>query len=293
MVEQFSDQWLDLERVNRVAVNPEFYPAFDDTLKAEMRLETQHFFAEILSQNESALNFIDSPFLMLNERMAAHYDISGPRTSQYQRVALGADSPRGGLLTQASILLSGSNGEDSHPILRGVWVRDRLLGDPPAPPPPNVPSLASDQGSLANLPLKERLIAHRENEACANCHRGIDPWGIALEHFDAIGSYRNLVARRTSSSSVEATEPVDAQVELPNGQTLDGHSQLKQYLIDRDADRFARNLVERLLCYALGRSMELTDEPELQRLTDDFRLDGYRLKALVRALASSQAFITR
>jgi len=339
MIEQFSSQWLGLDRVDRVAVNPEFYPDFDSALKADMRRETQHFFAEILHRNQSALNFIDSDFLMLNHALATHYGISArdrsettssihlapgpvqreslgevlregtgkrevnperylsddsiPRSSRFQRVALPAGSGRGGLLTQASILLAGSNGEASHPILRGVWLRDRLLGDPPAPPPPNVPNLDADDTSLASLSLKERLVQHRENEACANCHRGIDPWGIALEHFDAVGAYRDEIAIKSDGGGQTSAVPVDAQAQLPRGQTIHGHAELKKYLLDQESDRFASSLVKRLLSYALGRSIEFTDGPTIDRLSDQFRRDNYRLKSLVRHVVGSDVFATR
>ncbi|GIT28240.1 MAG: hypothetical protein Ct9H300mP1_02860 [Planctomycetaceae bacterium] len=145
----FADQWLDLPALDRVAVNPEFHPTFDDRLKRDMRDETRHFFAEILNADLSALNLLKSDFAMLNRRLAGHYGIPLPPGGDMQRVKLSEGSHRGGLLTQGSFLLSNSNGEDSHPIKRAVWVLDRLLDDPPAPPPPDVPDLDPSRPNLA------------------------------------------------------------------------------------------------------------------------------------------------
>ena len=199
-VEQFTNQWLDLASVDRVAVNPDYYADWDDIIKPSMQAETRHFFAEILRHDLSALNFIDSDFAMLNEPMARHYGIkNGPRGNAFERVTLPADSPRGGLMTQASVLLGNSTGEDSHPILRAVWIRERLLNDPPAPPPPNVPPLESEDPNFAKLSVRKQLEIHRNDPACDDCHRGIDPWGIALENFNAIGNWRTEI-RRTNGN---------------------------------------------------------------------------------------------
>ena len=180
-VDQFVDQWLDVSAVDRVAVNPEFYPDWDDDLKPSIRAETRHFFSEVLHKRLSALNFLDSDFAMLNRPLAEHYGIDGPKGMEFTRVDLPEKSNRGGLLTHASVLLGNSTGEDSHPVLRAVWLRDRLLDDPPANPPPNVPSLDSENPGFAKLPVREQLEIHREQAACNDCHLGIDPWGVAME----------------------------------------------------------------------------------------------------------------
>ena len=163
-VSHFTDQWLDLPGLDRVAVNPEFYPQFDDRLKSDMRGETQHFFNEVLQKNLSSLSFIDAKFTMLNRRLAKHYGLQGPKGSEFQRVEL-TDRRRGGLLTHASFHLINSNGEDSHAIKRAVWLLDRLLDDPPAPPPPDVPDLDREKKELAGLSLKRQLELHRTKQA--------------------------------------------------------------------------------------------------------------------------------
>lgn len=293
-VNQFTDQWLDLSGLDRVAVNPEYYPTFDESLKQDMRRETQLFFAEILDKNLSCLNLIDSDFAMLNSRLAEHYGLAGPRGVAFERVALAADSQRGGLLTQGSFLLRNSNGEDSHPIKRAVWLLDRLLDDPPAPPPPDVPDLDPEKPQFANLTLKEQLEAHRERVACNNCHRGIDPWGVAFENFDAVGQWRTkILGPQRGRKKTKTSKPVDALALLPNGTEVNGATGLQAWLLENRKEEFARTLVKRLLTYSLGRSLELGDRETVDRLTREFRESDYRLPALLAAIVTSQPFLTK
>lgn len=287
-VAHFSDQWLDLSGTSRVAVNPQFYPAFDDHLKVDMRLETQHFLAELLRHDLSALNLISSDFAVVNRPLANHYGLDGPMGQSFERVALVPEQRRGGLLTQGSFLLANSNGEDSHPIRRAVWVLDRLLDDPPAPPPPDVPELDPKNPKLAGLSLKQQLEQHRAKEACNNCHRNIDPWGVAFESYDAVGLWRTEVIARNRRKA-----PVDTSAELPDGTEVDGVQQLQEYLLTHKRDQFARSVVKRILTYALGRSLELTDEKTVEELTAQFVQDDFRLNGLITEIVTSHAFQTK
>ena len=287
-VEQFSDQWLDLGGMNRIAVNPEYYPEFRNELKPHMRRETQAFFDEVLRSNTSALAFLDSDFAMLNQPMAEHYGLEGPRGIAFERVALSENDHRGGLLAQASVLLANSTGEDSHAILRGVWIRKRLLDDPPAAPPPNVPNLDQQNRDVASLPLKEQLKEHRENEACARCHRGIDPWGIALEEFDAVGLLRDKIQRKSGRKMLEFD--VDAKATLPGGHEVNGLEDLKKHLLTEKREQFARTLVSRMLAYSLGRSLELSDRETVDTITAQFIKSDYKLQNLIRLIVTSDAF---
>ncbi len=290
-VEQFSDQWLDLGGMNRIAVNPEYYPEFRNELKPHMRQETHAFFNEILRSNTSALAFLDSNFAMLNQPMAEHYGLEGPRGIEFERVALAEDQHRGGLLAQASVLLANSTGEDSHAILRGVWIRKRLLDDPPAPPPPNVPNLDQQNRDVASLPLKEQLKEHRENEACARCHRGIDPWGIALEEFDAVGLLRDKIQRKSGRKMVEFD--VAAKATLPGGHEVNGLDGLKKYLLTEKREQFARTLVSRMLAYSLGRSLELSDRETVETITAQFIKNDYKLHKLIQRIVASAEFCSK
>ena len=291
LVEHFTNQWLDLDGLDRIAVNPEFYPGFDDRLKQDMRQETQYFFAELLNHDLSALNLLDSDFTMLNATLARHYGLTGPTSSQFQRVQLDSETPRGGLLGQASFLLTNSNGEDSHPIKRAVWIRDRLLGDPPAPPPPDVPELKQGDTELARLSITEQLRVHRERSACDSCHRGIDPWGIPLEHFDAIGLWRDEVLRKAGKKPVHA--PVVSAAQMPDGTSIEGLVQLKAYLVTQRSDQFSMALTRKLMSYALGRSLELTDNKEVDRINSRFTGSDHNLKELILAIVQSEAFTTK
>lgn len=308
-VNNFTDQWLKLDGLNRVAVNPDYYPDFNDNLKQYMREETRHFFAEILHNDLSALNLLDSDFTMLNLPLAEHYGLKGPVDNQFVRVRLNSNDHRGGLLGHGSVLLSNSSGDDSHPIYRGVWIRDRLLGDTPASPPPDVPDLDQDDPDFASLSLKQKLELHREKESCASCHRNIDPWGIPLENFDAVGRWRTNVER-----IVEKTEPpkfkngvrvkrkkkpqtkqvpVESVSVLPSGIELDGFEDLKQHLLKHERNRFSRALVRRLFSYALGRSLELVDGEAVNLLVKAFEDSGYQLDELIVAITQSEQFGTK
>jgi hypothetical protein len=297
-VTRFTDQWLDLEGLDRVAINPEFYPQFDDGLKSEMRDQTQAFFGEILKDDLSCLNLLESEWTMLNRPLARHYGIEGPRSGRFEKVSLAANSQRGGLLGQGAFLLSNSTGETSHPIKRAVWILDRLLDSPPAPPPPDVPELDADSPDLAGLTLKEQLAAHREKEACANCHRGIDPWGVPLENFDATGLWRAVPPQRVAKGKgkgrpTATPKKIDASSQLPDGTDLNGLTELKRYLMTKRREQFARSIVTRLLTYAVGRSLDFGDQATVDALTEDFVKGGFRLHQLIPAIVRSETFQTK
>ncbi len=286
-IEQFCDAWLDLEAVNRIAVNPNYYPAFDPALKADMRRETQRFFAEVLRKDLSALTLLRADFSLMNQPLAAHYGIRGPRGGSFERVSLAAAQRPGGLLSHASILLSNSTGEDSHPVERGVWIRRALLDDPPAPPPPAVPNLAGAEGAVL-LPLRRQLERHRDSPACAHCHRGIDPWGIALEEYDAVGLKRERILRRDGER--EARHEVDAAATLPDGRAVNGLDELLDYMLRHKSREFARALTAKLLTYALGRSLERGDDATVDALTRNFIAGGYRLRSLITMIVTGDSF---
>jgi len=311
--QQFAAQWFDLSALDRIAVNPQFHPDFDDRLKNDMRQETQQFFAAILRDDLSCLNLIDSDFAMLNRPLAKHYGLTGPRGTTFERVALKPDDRRGGVLTQGSFLLGGSNGESSHPIKRAVWILDRLLDDPPASPPPDVPELDPTRTDLAGLSLKQQLELHREKASCNSCHRGIDPWGVPLENFDAVGLWRTEVhgeknakaapkakakkiAKTSATTSAPAASqgvPVDSRGELPDGTQVDGADELKRVLGEKRREQFARAVVRRLMSYALGRSLDFGDEPTVDRLAQAFLKSDLRPRPLIEEIVLSDRFTNK
>jgi len=282
---EFCAQWLDLEGVDRVAINPQYYRNFDNRLKPDMVGETQAFFREILRSNTSALQFIDADFAMLNASLAKHYGLDGPKSQKFERVSLRGTGRPGGVLGHASTHLAGSDGADSHPIKRAVWIRERLLHDPPNPPPPDVPGVEKSVPNFEKLSVREQLAVHRKKEACADCHRGIDPWGIALERFDAIGLQREKTARRK--------KPVSAETILPGNHEISGLADLQKYLLNERREQFSKALVSKLLTYALGRSLKLEDELLIEELSIDFAKDDYRLSGLMKNIVTSRPFLSR
>ena len=292
-VANFTDQWLDVDAIDRVAVNPEYYPDFDNAMKHSMRGETHAFFSELLHHDLSALNIIDSKFAMLDGPLAEYYGVTGPRGSTFQRVALPAGSNRGGVLAHASILVGNSTGEDSHPVKRAVWLRDRLLHDPPNDPPPNVPALDSTDPEFARLPVREQLRLHREDSACNDCHRGIDPWGIALENFGGDGLWRDTIPRKKARGRGFDQQPVVTRTTLPDGTAIDGIAQLKTYLLEHRQNQFDKAFTSKLLTYALGRTLELEDEKTLTHLTDQFSQNGHKIAPLIQSIVTHDVFLTK
>lgn len=284
-VDQFCTQWLDLDSLGRVAINPQYYKGFDDALKHDMAMESKLLFSEVLRHDLSALRLLKNDFTMLNAALAKHYGISGPNSQEFVRVALAKTDRPSGLLGHAAMHMAGSDGANSHPIKRAVWIRERLLADPPDPPPPDVPDIESTVKDFEKMTVREQLEIHQDKAACADCHRSIDPWGIALEHFDAIGLRREKVGRKR--------KPVDAKTMLPGQHAVNDVEGLQQYLLENRRDQFAETLVKKMMAYALGRSLELVDQPVIDDLTERFAEHEFRLSALMRDIVTSQPFLNR
>ena len=285
-VRNFTDQWLDLDVVQRVAIDKSRYQDFWDETKLAMQRETQSFFAELLHEDLSALNLIDSDFTMLNDHLAEHYRIKGVTGPEFRRVVLKEDDQRGGLLTHGSVLYGGSDGKDSHPIRRGVWLLKRLLDDPPPDPPPNVPDLNQEDPKLSGLPLKTQLKVHSNNQACANCHRKIDPWGIAFEDYSAVGRWRGTKGERGYVRDASAST-------LPDGTKIGNLQELKSYLVENRQQDLARSLTKNLMTYALGRSLDFSDNEAVASLSEGFQKNGFRIRWLIEEIVVSEEFRSR
>jgi hypothetical protein len=271
----FVEQWLGLERINSVS-----HLAADDPLRGAMLEEPVAYFEEVLRQNFSVMDFLHSDYAVVNERLAAHYRIPEVYGPQFRRVAITPETNRGGLLTSAAIMTINSDGTDSHPLKRGVWMLKRILDDPPPPPPPSVPQVDLTDPEILKMTLKERIINHRNQPACYSCHSRIDPWGIAFESYDALGAYRTHVK----------DQPVDATSELFNKQTLAGIDGLKRYLLLDRQDQFARAMVHKLMAYALGRPLSFGDSAEIDKLTAQFRQRNDGLRDLIFLIITSDLF---
>ena len=292
-IEQFSEQWLDLERLQRVSVRKNLYPGYDDTLAAAMRMETISFFGEVLRGDLSIFNFLDSDFTCVNETLANHYGITGVTGPQFRKVKLDPALHRGGVLTQASVLTGNSDGRDGHPIKRGMWLLKNLFDETPPPPPPNVPELNRETNpKLKNLTIPQALAVHRDNAACMGCHRKIDPWGIAFEEYDAVGNWMRD-GQGAKLRKARTQQPIESKAELPSGVTIGGMRELKDELIRTKSNEFRRTMLRKVMAYALGRSLTLGDTESADALVPALRERGDRLPALIELIAASEPFRTK
>lgn len=280
LVEQFATQWLHLRSLEIVSPNPKQFPAFDPELRAAMRSETEQCFAHIIREDRSVLELLDADYTFVNERLAAHYGISGVTGPEFRKVST-AGTPRGGLLTHASILTVTSNPTRTSPVKRGRWVLEQLLGAPPPPPPPDVPEL-KDNAVDATASLRVRMEQHRANLSCAACHARMDPLGFGLENFDAIGAWRDK----------DGEAPIDASGALPAGGAFNGPVELKGVLKAK-AGQFRRCLAEKMLTYAIGRGVERYDRRAVAGITTALEADGDKFSRLVLAIVDSQPFQMR
>ncbi len=277
----FVRQWLGLDALDHLNVDmQQYHGVYDEALKDAMGQEPVAYFAEVLEKNASIMDFIHSDYAMVNERLARHYGLPAIDGPEFRRVTIDPASNRGGIMTCAGILAMNSDGKDSHPLKRGVWVLKRILDDPPPPPPPNVPQVDLTNPEILKMTLKERIADHRNKPACYSCHSRIDPWGVAFENFDAVGHWRTDINGK----------PVDAKSALFNKQVLDGLDGLKRYLLADRQDQFARAVVHKLAVFALGRPLLFADRADLDKLTGKFRAGGDRLRDLITLLVLSDLF---
>jgi len=298
LVQSFSTQWLQIQRLESFAVDTQMFPSFNAKLKSAMLRETELFFESILKENRSVLELIDSDYTFLNEPLAKHYGISdtvgnwiGQSASKpdgkpiqgesFQRVSL-QDRNRGGLITQASVLAVTSNPTRTSPVKRGRWILEQFLGAPPPPPPPNVPELPSKAEDVSTASLRKRMEVHRQNPACANCHAKMDPIGFALENYDAVGAFR------TKDGSFD----IDASGEFADGSRFAGPGDLKSIILAKRED-FVRCLAEKMLTYALGRGIEYYDRPTIEKIVGAMPGQEYKIQSLIREIVLSEPFLKR
>jgi Protein of unknown function (DUF1592)/Protein of unknown function (DUF1588)/Protein of unknown function (DUF1587)/Protein of unknown function (DUF1585)/Protein of unknown function (DUF1595)/Planctomycete cytochrome C len=300
-VDNFVGQWLDLRQIDFTLPDPKLYPEFDDILKAAMVGETRAFFAEMLRDDSTLKNFIHSDFLMLNRCIAEHYKIDGVTGEEFRRVPLASGSHRGGVLTQASVLKVTANGTFSSPVLRGAWVMRRLLGEPPDPPPADIPAFEPDTRGATSI--RQQLAKHRSVASCASCHTRIDPPGFALENFDVIGGWRDRYRAAKGDSppgkfhgrriwEFGLGPPVDASGELPDGRKFKSIDDFKQLLLERE-DQVTRNLTASLLIYATGAGIQFADRGAVEAIVNRLKSRGGGLRSLVHEVVQSKTFQTK
>jgi mono/diheme cytochrome c family protein len=278
----FASQWLHLRNLPAARPYERLFPDFDEGLRHALRRETELLFDSVIREDRSAVDLLTADYTFLNERSARHYGISGVYGAHFRRVNL-ADERRRGLLGQGSIMTVTSQANRTSPVVRGKWILDNILGTPPPPPPANVPPLDEGTKDGKTLSMRERMVQHRANAVCASCHVVMDPLGLALENFDAVGQWRDRS---------EAGTPIDASGALPDGTTFEGVAGLRGALLDR-SDLFVTTLTEKLLTYALGRGLEYYDAPAVRAITRGAAGHDNRISALILGIVNSTPFQMR
>jgi mono/diheme cytochrome c family protein len=278
----FAGQWLRLRNLDAVTPSTRLFPDFDDNVRQAFRQETELFLDSIVREDRSILEMIRTDYTFLNERLARHYGIPNVYGTRFRRVTLTPESHRGGLLRHGSVLSVTSYATRTSPIIRGVYVLSNIFGAPPPPPLPNVPALDESTVS-ANLPMRERLAAHRKNAVCANCHRTIDPVGFALENFNAVGQWRELEGEG---------EAIDSSGALPGVGEFRGIKGLEDALLSQP-ELFTATLTEKLLTFALGRGIEHYDAPAVRKIVRDAEKDKYRFSSVILGIVKSVPFQMR
>jgi hypothetical protein len=301
-IEAFTDYWLDLRKIDDSSPSTTLYSDYelDDPLKLAAVEETRLFVQELFNQDLPARTIVNSDFTFLNERLAKHYGIPGVAGAEMRKVALPKDSVRGGLMTQASVLKVTANGTTTSPVVRGVWIMERILGFH-TEPPPGVPAIEPDiRGAVT---IRQQLDKHRADTMCASCHRKIDPPGFALESFDVMGGWRDHY--RAFADGVKPEPgiglsgqpfafhyglPVDSAGTLPNGRSFKDIREFKQILLDHEERTVARTLVGQLAVYATGAPISFSDRKQVEQILDKTRDSGYGVRDIVHGIVESDLF---
>jgi len=277
LVTNFGGQWLYLRELKNQ--RPESRD-FNENLREGFKRETELFFESIIREDHNVLDLLNADYTFVDEQLARHYGISNVHGSRFRRVVLPEN--RRGLLGQGSILLVTSVANRTSPVARGKWILENLMGSPPPLPPPNVPPLKESTGQALAGSVRQRMEEHRNNAACAACHKIMDPIGFSLENYDLIGKWR---------TNDEGT-PIEASGELVDGTRLDGPSGLREALLSR-SDVFVSTLTEKLLTYALGRGVKYYDMPAVRDITRAAAQNDYRFSSLISGIVNSTAFQMR
>jgi hypothetical protein len=281
LVNNFAGQWLQLRNVRNIFPNSDAFPDFDDNLRKAFLEETNLFFESIIREDRSVLDLLTADYTFVNDRLARHYGIPGVHGSQFRRVPVAREERRG-LLGQASILALTSHAERTSPVVRGKWILENILGMPVPPPPPDVPPLRETQKGERPRTMREQMEEHRVNAVCANCHKVMDPVGLALENFDAVGAWRDR----------DSGEPIDASGELADGTKVDGVLALRGAILARP-ELFVTTMTEKLLTYALGRGLDYRDMPAVRAIVREAARDNYRFSSLILGVVNSVPFQMR
>ncbi len=283
LVSNFAGQWLYLRNVSGAKPDFRSFPDVDDNLRHAFRRETELLFESIILEDRGVLDLLTADYTFVNERLARHYGIPHVYGDHFRRVSTADHPERGGLLGQGSFLTVQSTSTRTSPVKRGIWILENILGTVPPDPPANVPALEATRSGGSVLSMREAMEAHRANPTCAACHKLMDPLGLSLENFDAVGRWRDVS---------ESNAPIDASGTLPNGTAFSGAVGLKQALLAH-RDQFVRSITEKLLTYALGRGLEYYDAPAIRRIIRDAEAQDQRFSAIVLGIVTSVPFTQR
>jgi hypothetical protein len=303
-VEAFLDYWLDLREIDSSSPDGNLYPEYqlDEHLAESLEKETQLTFAEFLRRDLGAAALVDADFAVVNGRLADHYGIPDVKGALLRPVALPTDHVRGGFLTQGSVLKVTANGTTTSPVLRGVWIMEKILGHHIPPPPPGVGAVESDTRGATTI--REQLAKHSTQESCNTCHRTIDPPGFALENFDVMGAWRDRYrsvgegtpvtgsGHNGSNFIYKLAQPVDASGTVEGVGEFADIRGFKQALL-KDPERIARNLTEQFLVYATGAPVRFSDRPAVNRILEQTRASKHGLRSLIHALVQSEPFLIK
>ena len=280
LVEDFAAQWLNLRRLDEVTINTVLFPHYDVSLLEAFGRETELFIRETLRTDSSILDLLSADYTFVNERLARHYGVEGIYGSRFRKVELRDNTQRGGLLAHGALLTVTSYPGRTSPVLRGKWLLDNLLGTPPPSPPSNVPALTEVNTGQIPKGIRERLAQHRSDPVCSSCHTVIDPIGFALENFDVIGAWREFD---------EVGNPVDPSGNYPGGVEFAGFADLRDWMLER-GDRFAHNVTEKLMTYALGRRVEYYDQPVIRQIVREAASENYSWSSILLGVVKSAPF---
>ena len=285
LVRNFAGQWLYLRNLRSVVPDAITFPEFDENLREAFREETERFVDSLLREDRSVLDLLGADYTFVNERLAAHYGIPNVYGSHFRRVRLDDElaERRGGIFGHGSVLTVTSYPNRTSPVLRGKWMLINILGTPPPPPPADVPDLPERGEDGRAATVRDRLARHRESPACSVCHAPMDPLGLALENYDAVGRWRT-----TGTAGL----PIDSSGRLPDGSAFDGPTGLRSLLMER-RHQFASTLTEKLLAYGLGRGPEYYDRPTVRAITREAASDNYRWSSIIVGIVKSTPFRMR
>ena len=325
-VKNFTTQWLSITKAKTVNINRDLFPRFlytvhlgerrgqeqlfRPTIRDYMIEETIGFVGELIKNNASVMNIVESDFAYLNEPLAVHYGVDGVYGLKHRPVRIKPEHRLGGLLTHGSVLVGNSTGSAPHTIYRAVWLREAILGDEVKPPPAEVPALADSAGDSAeeSVMIKDLLALHRTKESCADCHVRLDPWGIPFERYSAIGKFQPMVPKdgtRVRGFSLKADKTldgynkylkklfnieVDASARVPHGPEVDGMPELKRYLIKNRKKDIVKNVIRRLMTYGIGRELTYRDRFEVEKLQKQAKEDEYKLQDMIVSICQSPTF---